>query len=50
MSDVVGAIGAAVDIALSTKVPSVIVLGWLLDASQEINDAVRVPTVSWSDT
>ena len=50
IKDIADAIRGAVDIAGALNVPAVIVLGWVTDLSQVLDDAVRIFTVSWGNT
>ena len=46
VKDIVDAIGLALDVARDTKVPSVIVIGPLVLPSQELDNAVCIPTLA----
>ena len=51
VKDIISGIQLAVERAGdNTTIPSVILVSYFLPANQELDDAVRIPTVSWNDT
>ena len=49
LEDITNAIRLAVQAAVDTGIPSVILLPFTLPVNQEYDDAVRIPTVIWNN-